>query len=181
VPWNQQAMLAGAFQRLAESHDRLKEQPSRVAAYDAIVEAYAGWFLDDVVRYRIDNEDAYKWSYATDDTKLHYLEDLGHGGYDVLGLWRALSRTAYGLSKAQLMPIANAVHDAIWKGGTKFAPRVDGSGGTGGHLGSTWLFYAELRDDLYTPLATAGLARLKPVMAAQILRAKHLRAGGKSL
>ncbi|MDP4292182.1 MAG: hypothetical protein Q8908_13960, partial [Bacteroidota bacterium] len=99
VPWNQQTMLAGGFQRLAECFELLGEEPQRVKLYDYIVKTSVTSFLKSLVRYQVNGHDCYKWSYSADDPALKYGEDAGHGGYDILGVFRAYQRNNYHLSK----------------------------------------------------------------------------------
>src|SRR5439155_4389897 len=81
VPWNQQSMLNGGFERLAECHDILADDAPRVARYDAIVKASCEDFLADLTHYDVDGHDCVKWSYAKEGKTLKHVEDTPHGGY----------------------------------------------------------------------------------------------------
>jgi hypothetical protein len=181
VPWNQQAMIANGFQRLAETLEVLGEDPKRVDTYDAIVKTFAKRFLEQVVAYDVKGQKCYKWSYADGDRKLHYMEDEGHASFDVKGMWRAFQRKQYGLSKAEIMPFANTARFVMWKGGKQFANRVDGSEVTLSSLKKGWLYLIDFRDDLYEPLASPVIHTSKPGLAATILRAKNRRARASSV
>ena len=98
VPWNQQMMLNNGFQRLAECHELLGDDPQRVARYDEIVKASCDAFLASLVHYNVDGHDCVKWSYSADDKTLHYMEDAGHGGYDLL-IFRCYRSGRYGIKK----------------------------------------------------------------------------------
>jgi hypothetical protein len=177
IPWNQQMMLNNGFQRLAECHDVLGDDPERVKKYDPIVKTSCDQFLSEVVKYQVDGHDCYKWSYAVGDKTQHYMEDGGHAGYDLLVV-RAYLSGRYGITKEQLLPFVNTVRYVMSKGDGKFAWRVDGKGNTRDYLGGTYLYLAELDPDVYPLIASACLKRSEsnPATAARILWMKHRRA-----
>jgi hypothetical protein len=177
IPWNQQMMLNNGFQRLAACHALLKDDPARTAHYDAIVQASCDWFLSQVKRYSVDGVECYKWSYATDDGPLKYIEDTGHAGYDIL-VARVLASGRYRIPAEAMQPFANTLRHVIARGPAQFAQRVDGSGPVRAEIGSTWLFLAEFDPAVFPLVATAGLAhaKTKPDMAARILWWKQRRA-----
>ena len=118
-------MLNNGFQRLAECHALLNDDPARVAQYDTIVKTSCTAFLHSLVHYDVDGHDCVKWSYAANDPTLHYMEDAGHGGYDLL-LLRHYRSGRYGITKNDLLPLANTIRYVIAKPDGTFATRVDG-------------------------------------------------------
>ena len=175
IPWNQQAMLAGGFQRLAECHELLNEQAKRVALYDSIVKAYSDWFISQLTPYDAGGHTCYKWSYAVNDTALKYMEDQGHGGYDVWGICRAYNRKIYGIRNEVMQQLANTVQYVMYQGNGSFSKRVDGKNGTQNYLGASYLFLARFRPQLYDIIALADLeqAKTKANYFAQIIFIKH--------
>ncbi|HEY7088431.1 MAG TPA: hypothetical protein VH518_10105 [Tepidisphaeraceae bacterium] len=175
VPWNQQFMLNGAFQRLAECHELLGDEPVRVKRYDAIVKASCDAFLANMVHYDVGGHDCVKWSYVTEGGALKHIEDSAHGGYD-MHILRAYRSGRYGITREQIQPIANTVMYVIQKDG-KFASRTDGGGTFGDSLRPTYLPMCEFVPDLWPIAAKANLKRATkdPVMAATLLWMKHER------
>jgi hypothetical protein len=180
VPWNQQSMLNGGFQRLAECHEILGDDPDRIAKYDAIVRASCEDFLAEQVHYDVDGHDCVKWSYAKEGKTLKHVEDTPHGGYDML-IVRTYRSGRYGIKPESMLTLANTVMYVINKGDGKFAARVDGSGNTRGYLGATYLPLAQFLPELYPVLAKPALSRAKndPLLTAMILWVKHYRNAGK--
>lgn len=62
VPWNQQTMLNNGFQRLAECHALLGDDPARVKRYDAIVQASVDWFFEMAKRITVNGHECYRWT-----------------------------------------------------------------------------------------------------------------------
>lgn len=176
IPWNQQMMLNHGFQQLAECHAALGDDPSRVAKYDAVVKTSCDAFFHHLKRYTVQGVDCYKWSYASDDPVLKYIEDTGHAGYDVL-VYRAYASGRYGISPATMQPLANTLRRVVIRGPADFAQRIDGSGGVRHDIGGTWLILAEFDPSLYEVIATADRERAKtnPYLTAQILAQKQRR------
>ncbi len=178
VPWNQQMMLNGGFQRLAVCHERLGDDPNRVARYDAVVKASVDWFISDLTVYRVNGRDCCKWSYVEEGKTLRHIEDTGHAAYDMY-LYRAYAGRRYGISRETMVALADTVLLVLCKGDNQFAWRIDGSGATRNYLPGTFLYLAEFRPELYRVIATADLerARKDPSVAARILRVKKARHG----
>jgi hypothetical protein len=181
VPWNQQMMLNNGFQRLAECHERLADEPQRVKRYDAIVRASCEAFLASLVHYDVDGHDCVKWSYAADDKTLHYMEDAAHGGYDLLIL-RHYRSGRYGIARGSLVPLANTALYVMNKGNGQFATRVDGQskGNPATYLRASYLPLAELVPELWPVAGKPALKRAAndPLLAATILWVKHYRNAG---
>jgi hypothetical protein len=182
VAWNQQMMLNHGFQRLAECHALLGDDPKRVARYDAIVKASCDAFLASLVHYDVKGHDCVKWSYAADDKTLHYMEDAAHGGYDLL-IFRCYRSGRYGIKKEQLVPIANTIMYVMNLGDGTFATRVDGVSkkGPSGSLRATYLRVCEFVPDLWPIASKAALKRAKgdPLLCSELLLMKHYRNLGR--
>jgi hypothetical protein len=175
VPWNQQFMLNGGFQRMAECHDLLHDAPDRVKRYDAIVQASCDWFLSELVKYDVNGHECYKWTYPPQDN-LRHIEDVPHGGYDIL-ICRAFDSGRYRIAREALVRLANTAMYVIYKGDGQFATRVDGANGTRSRLGGTWLLLSEFVPELYEPIAKSNLKRAQrdPFAAAMFLWCKNRR------
>lgn len=182
IPWNQQMMLNNGFQRLAECHAILNDDPKRVQQYDTLVKNSCEAFLKSLVHYDVSGHDCVKWSYASDDATLHYMEDAAHGGYDLLIVRHYLSGR-YGIKKESLLPFANTTMYVINKNDGTFATRVDGvsKGNPNKSLHASYLPLAEFLPDLWPIAAKASLSRTKddPLLTATILWMKHYRDPGK--
>jgi hypothetical protein len=185
VPWNQQMMLNNGFQRLAQCHDVLGDDPQRVANYDAIVKASCEAFLAALVHYDVNGHDCVKWSYAADDKTLHYMEDAAHGGYDLLIL-RHYRSGRYGIRRESLVPLANTamyVMTITHGNETAFATRVDGvsKGNPAGSFRASYLPLCQFCPDLWPIASKAALKRAKgdPLLTATLLWVKHYRNVGK--
>ena len=182
VPWNQQMMLNNGFQRLAECHELIGDNPTRVAQYDTIVKASCDAFLASLVHYDVNGHDCVKWSYAADDKTLHYMEDAAHGGYDLL-IFRCYRSGRYGIKKESLIPLSNTVMYVMNKGDGSFATRVDGvsKGNPASSLRATYLRVCEFAPELWPAASQAALKRAKgdPLLTAEILRMKYYRNLGR--
>ena len=80
-------------------------------------------------------------------------EDVGHGGYDFWGIYRAFARPKLGLTRRRWSPSPTPSATAIMQG-TGFAAKVSGTG-MGGNVGSTWLYAAFLRHDIFPAVGAA--------------------------
>ena len=180
VPWNQQMMLNGAFQRSAVCHEILGDDPRRVARYDAIVKASCDWFRENLEPYSVDGHECVKWAYGV-EKPLRHIEDAGHAGYDLL-IYRAYRSGRYGVTKQTMQRLADTVTYVMCKANGQFAWRVDGQGPARAYLPGTYLYMCEFAPGLYEILAPAVLERGKsrPETAARLLWAKHLRSGGEN-
>ncbi len=188
VPWNQQMMFSYAFANLAEAHQLLKDDPARVKRYDQIVRANVDWFFNNGLTSYTDKEGrpAYDWAYALPNRAG---EDSNHGSLDVAGLYRLYQSGRYGISAAQMAPIANSVFDVMRLGDHHYAGRLNGSTGTGhgsdtNYLRSGYLFTALFRDDAYaTMMNDSGIqagSRTNRIDAySRFLWVKHQRAVSK--
>jgi hypothetical protein len=179
VPWNQQAMFAGGFQRIAECLELLKEDPERVKLYDKIVGVYISAFLKSLVLYQKNGIDCYKWSYHVWDSTMKYVEDPAHGGYDMLGLMRAYQRNKYNIKPETLQIFANTVRYALYKEDKTFAGKVDGEDGKRArkHLDNGWIYLSVVSPEMYDIVTTAAMPRVQsiPNLMASILWVKDQR------
>jgi len=173
VPWNQQAMLNNAFLRLAECHELLNDSPQRVKAYDVVVKTSVDSFLSRVKHVTIAEHACYQWSYSSDDPTLHYPEDAAHGGYDIIGMYRAYLSGRYGVTADQMIPFANTVTYIMAQPGDKFAGRTNGELGKhpAGSLGGYWICLSEFKHDLFPQFVASNQERAKttPLMTALLL------------
>lgn len=178
VPWNQQMMLSGGFERLAEAHALLGDDATRTSSYDAIVQASIDWFLSDVEKIDVDGHPCYRWTYGVGERPMKHIEDGGHAGYDLL-IVRLFSSGRYRLTAEQLLPFANTVRYVMHRPDGTFAWRVDGNAegkaAPRKAVGATYLYLTDLAPDLYPMLAgpLVDVAKTKAYAAALILRAKH--------
>jgi len=176
VPWNQNTMLANPFLSIAEALERLGREPAIVEQYDTIVRTWVDALLAVVVVNDVMGNPVYLWCYGADQKPPGCSEDTGHGGYDFWGVYRAYARPKYGYTAEQMMPFANTLRYAIMLPGGGFAARVDGSG-TGGSVGSTWLYAAYFRHDLFDVVGSALVPAAKkgdPDTAGRILWIKYM-------
>lgn len=178
VPWNQQTMLAGGFQRLAECHELLGTDAARVTRYDAVVRANIDWFLSDAKAKTVNGQQVYDWGYSAGRVS----EDTAHGAYDILGLYRALSRSKYGVPRAKVATFARTLNTVMHPSAHAYTKRVDGTGGTQNHMLPEWLLLASVDAAVYRNLAASNVAsgRQKgtPAVHANIVWIKNARAKG---
>jgi len=177
VPWNQQMMLNNGFQRLAECHALLGDDPARVKRYDGIVQASVDWFFEMAKRITVNGHECYRWTYAVEEPMRHF-EDSAHGGYDVGGLCRAYVSGRYDITAAMMKPFANTVLHVMARPNNTFTGRTDG--GTAGKrppgtLRGNWIDLCEFAPELLPILHTANRGRIKggPDTAANLLWARH--------
>ena len=179
VPWNQQVMLAGGFQRLAECMELLNEEPERVKFYDKLVGVSIDAFLKSLTLYQKEGIDCYKWSYHVIDPTLKYVEDLGHSAYDMLGLFRAYQRNKYNIKKETLQIFANTLQHVMYKEDKSFAGHVDGKDGKRAKyfVNQGWILLSVVSPEMYTLVANAGMrpAQSNANMMASILWVKDQR------
>lgn len=159
---NRQMMFTSGFQRLAEAHELLGDNPSRVAQYDAIVQASTDEVLGGMIGYPNNPRTAgngdtiYKWGYYPTSTTGVETTEI-HAEYDMLGVWRAFNRATYGYHLSDLVPFANTFADVIYLGTNKFAVNVDGTGGVQGGIFEGWYMTADWNPQVYNVLAPAAI------------------------
>jgi hypothetical protein len=177
VPWNQQMMLTNGFQRLAECHTLLADDPARGQRYDAIVKASVDWFFETAKRVTVDGHECYRWTYVAEEPMRHF-EDYGHGGYDVGGLYRAWLSGRYGITPAMMQPLADTVLYIMARPGNKFTGRTDGESVNGrppGTLRGNWIDLCEFAPELLPMFYAANRDRIKgsPELTANLLWARQ--------
>lgn len=151
---NRQMMFTSGFQRLAEAHELLGDNPARVAQYDAMVLANVNQDLTGMVHfhpYTTNGQPVYDWGYYPNQSAPEATEI--HAEYDIIGVWRAFYRTSYGYTLAPLVPFANTMINVIYLGTNNFAGNVDGSGGIQSPIYSGWLLPADWNPAVYTTVA----------------------------
>jgi hypothetical protein len=175
---NRQMMFCSGFQRLAEAHELLGDNPGLVAQYDAIVEASVGQCLSGMIAYdpyTAKGQPVYDWGYypttdAPESTEIH-------AEYDMIGVYRAFNRAKYGLTLSPLVPFANTMVDVVSLGSGTFAANVDGSGGTTSPIYSGWIMPADWNPAVYTVVGgwcfTNGWYTSRPDIDAGILWMKN--------
>ncbi|HXF11017.1 MAG TPA: hypothetical protein VN625_09540, partial [Desulfuromonadaceae bacterium] len=180
VAINRQAMFFRGFARLAECHELLGDSPSRVAQYDAIANAAVNECLSGMEHAQIVNSDTvYTWGYYPWSTTFN--ESTGHAQYDVFGIYAAFNRkgNVYGISRAEVNPIAETLIDLIDLGNGHYAGNVDGTGTSTSYITDGWLTVADWDPRAYDTGAAADLAstryRTTPSMEATILWMKNRR------
>jgi len=140
VPWNQQAMFDYALQNLAAVHLGLGDDPARAARYDVIVQASVDWFFSGEPGTASPYETAsghtaYLWSYRPPTG----VEDWSHSNLDIMGLYRAYASGKYGITPAEMLPLANTFLDVIRRGPHDYAGRIDGTDGGGNSSPTTYV------------------------------------------
>jgi len=177
---NRQMMFTSGFQRLAEAHELLGDNPSRVAQYDAIVVATVDQDLTGMINfdpYTKSGHSVYDWGYYPTNNAPESVEI--HGEYDMIGVWRAYNRAAYGYTLSPLIPFANTMVYVIYLGTNTFAGNVDASGGTQSPIYSGWLLTADWNPQAYITVAgasyTNGWYKNKTDVDAGILFMKNRR------
>jgi hypothetical protein len=178
---NIQMMLDGGFQRNAEAHEILGDAPARVAQYDAIVNASVHECIGGMKHpYAANGHTVTKWYYYPWDVT--HVETVGHGAYDIVGIWRAGQRSAYGIAGADLALLGDTLVFGIALGKDSFAQLVDGTGGTQNYMQGQWLLAGDWNRAAYDAIATADIASGRyandPFTTASILFMKQRLAAG---
>ncbi|WP_028550318.1 discoidin domain-containing protein [Paenibacillus sp. UNC451MF] len=165
MPWNQQMMISFGLQNLAVAHELLGDNPTLVSQYDSIVQANVNWFFANNSAKQVYTNSAgnttYNWGY---NPTLLSGEDNSHGSLDVAGFYRQFLSGRYGITAAQLKPLANMYADIMMRGPNDFAGKVDGTDGSGNSAPTTYarsgyLFLTALRPDVYNALTNADSSR----------------------
>jgi hypothetical protein len=163
VPWNQVVMFTYALQNLAAAHIVLNDDPSRANWYDAIVKANMDWFFSGeagCAKPYVDSKGttAYLWAYRVPSGT----EDWSHSNLDIQGIYRAYVSGKYGITDAQMVPLANTFLDVIRRGPNDYAGRVNATDGTGNSAPTTnvrpgWYLAAFFRPSAYCDIMAEDL------------------------
>jgi autotransporter-associated beta strand protein len=154
---NRQMMFMSGFQRLAEAHELLGDNPARVTQYDNIVRTNVTICLNGMVKFpgnplTANGQTVYKWGYYPTSTTGIETTEI-HAEYDIIGLWRAFTRAKYGFTLAPLIPFGNTMVNVTYLGTNKFAVNVDGTGGIQSPVFSGWILPADWNPQVYTCVA----------------------------
>jgi hypothetical protein len=176
IPWNQQMMLNAGFQRLAECFEILGGAQDKVDQYDAVVKASMDWFFTKVTKYQAQGHDVYKWGYGTEGG----VEDIDHLPHDIVGFYRAYQRPKYGVTREAMQTFANTIRYVVYKGGSNFAGKVDGTGAAYNYIYSRVLHLGEFDPEAFKIMAAAdqGKAKSNIDYAARILWVRQVLSGG---
>lgn len=87
-----------------------------------------------------------------------HIESVGHAAYDMVGLYRAFSRTSYGFTLSAVMPCANAEAYVMNLAANTFSGNVDGSGTAQNYMQAQWLLLADWNPSVYDVTVAANLA-----------------------
>jgi hypothetical protein len=182
---NRQMMFDGGYQRLAECHEILGDNPERVKQYDDVVKASVTECIAGIKNFAprvVNGHMVYNWHYFP--WSKTNSESVGHAAYDVLGIYRASLRRVYGVSLTDVTPLANTVVYVIAKGSNTFAATVDGKGSSGNYMLGEWIVLADWNPAVYDLVAKAAIASGRYAnnanLTAHILWLKHRRAAGVS-
>jgi hypothetical protein len=182
---NRQMMFDGGYQRLAECHEILGDAPGRAKQYDAIVKASVTECINGIKNFgpgEVNGHKVYNWHYFPWSKTSS--ESVGHAAYDVLGIYRASLRSAYGVSLDDVIPLANTLVHVITKGSNTFSGTVDGKGSGGNYMLGEWIVLADWNPTVYDIVANAAVASGRYAnnanLTAHILWMKHRRATGIS-
>jgi Ricin-type beta-trefoil lectin domain-like len=175
---NIQMMLMGYLERIAQCHEILADNASRVSTYDTIVKTAGRECLNGMKHSStVNGQTVYKWGYYPWSTSFN--ESVGHAAYDVVGIWRIYNRSSYGFSLSEVTPIANAAVEVINVGANTFSGNVDGSGSTQNYMQQQWLLTGDWNSSAWDVMANADLAsgryKSSPFMDATMLWMKQRR------
>ncbi|MDE3100575.1 MAG: hypothetical protein KGJ88_13985, partial [Verrucomicrobiota bacterium] len=182
TPNNRQSMWYVGFGRLAQCHEILGDNPSLATEYENIGKAASGQCINGMAGYHpttVNGDAVYDWGYYPFDVYPNHLENVGHGAYDMYGVWRAYDRSVYGYTLSTVKPFANALVDVMNIATNSFSGAVDGTGTAQNYMQQQWLWLADLRASVYDVVAQAdyvsGRYKSDPYMDAAILWMKNRR------
>ncbi len=166
---NIQMMLDGSWERLAQCHEILGDNPALLARYDAAVNGSANECLTGMENSHLTNGiTVYKWYYypptAPQAAGDNPIENVGHAAYDMVGMYREFNRglngegNPYGFPRAGMIPFANALVYVMNLATNTFSGNVDGSGTTQNYMQAQWLLLGDWSQTAYNVVATADYA-----------------------
>lgn len=179
---NIQMMMLGDFERSAQCHEILGDDAARLAYYDMIVSNSYLQCINGMAGYHpstTNGDLVYDWAYYPNTKYPSDVENVGHGAYDMIGVWRAYDRIKYHFSLPAVLPFANAVVDVMNVATNSFSGNVDGSGTAQNYMQQQWLLLADWRTSVYDTIAQADYAsgryKTSPYMDAAMLWMKNRR------
>ncbi|CAG8487869.1 13183_t:CDS:2, partial [Racocetra persica] len=158
MPWNRQQMMTNGFLRMAECHEIIGDDESRVNKYFNIIQVSIDWMVSNFIPVKSkNNHNVYTWSYseATNST-----EKIGiHALYDIWGMYRAWQR------KDKLNVSKDVMVDGTYNSTTTTT------------LYGPWAFYAEFIPDWYKFVANVNINNVKtgPEYIGALLWVKNSR------
>jgi hypothetical protein len=183
TPWNQLFMLTNGLIRLSQCHTLLKDSPERVRKYDELVNVNIDWFKANVKSYTSAlGTTCWKFDYAL----VSRIEDTNHFAYESEGMWLAYDAAKYGVTKEDMMAMANTYFDVVMQNVQegKFAGNVDGTTGKG-HAGGDnyvrdeYIYLATIRKEKFETIAaieqSTGKIATSPQITARLLWLKDKR------
>lgn len=179
---NIQMMLLGYLERLAQCHEILGDDPARVSTYDTIVKTAATECINGMAVYHPGTTNGYPvyvWGYYPWSVYSSDLENVGHGAYDMVGVYRAFNRSTYGFLKSTVAPFANSEVYLMNVATNTFSGDVNGTGTTQNYMQAQWLLLSDWNPAVYNVTAEADYAsgryQTTTLMDATILWMKNRR------
>ncbi|CAG8728935.1 8867_t:CDS:1 [Cetraspora pellucida] len=179
MPWNRQQMMTNGFLRMAECHEIIGDDASRVNKYFNIIQVSIDWMVKNFIQVKTKNGlDAYNWTYSTVSNSS---EAIGiHSLYDIWGMYRAWQRKdKLNVSIDVMIKLANTMMYIINIDNKTFATRVDGTydNTSTASLYGPWAFYAEFIPDWYKFVVNVNVNRTKtgPQYMGALLWVKNSR------
>lgn len=154
---NRQMMFTSGFQRLAEAHAILGDNPDLAAQYDALVATNVTVCLNGMIGFdphTANGQAVYDWGYYPTNDAPEATEI--HAEYDMIGIYRAFNRANYGLALSPLVPFANTMVNVVYLGANTFAGDVSGGSGLQSPIYSGWLLPADWNPAVYAVVAGAA-------------------------
>ncbi|CAG8499211.1 44486_t:CDS:1 [Gigaspora margarita] len=183
MPWNRQQMMTNGFLRMAECHEIIGDNETRVNKYFNIIQVSINWMISEFRPVKSKNDkDAYFWSYSEG---LKSPERIGiHALYDIWGIYRAWQRKdKLNINSDVMVKLANTMMYIINIGDYKISKFIDGTSpnnDAAGTLYGPWAFYAEFIPDWYEFFVNLNINRIKsgPEYMGALLWVKNARASG---
>jgi len=179
---NIQMMCLGDFERSAQCHEILGDDPARLAYYDMVVSNAVLVCINGMAGYHprtVNGDLVYDWAYYPYSVYPSNVENVGHAAYDMIGVWRAYTRSKYNYPLSSVKPFANALLDVMNTATNTFSGNVDGTGTSQNQMQQQWYLLADMRAFVYDVLGAADLAagryKSSPYKTAQILWMKNRR------
>ncbi|CAG8830629.1 5347_t:CDS:1 [Gigaspora margarita] len=184
MPWNRQQMMANGFLRMAECHEIIGDNETRVDKYFNIIQVSINWMISEFRPVKSKNgKDAYYWTYSEGSKSPEHINI--HGLYDIWGMYRAWQRKdKLNVSSDVMVKLANTMMYTINIGDYKISKYIDGTTPNdhygAGILFGPWVFYAEFIPDWYEFFVNLNINRIKsgPGYMGALLWVKNARASG---